>query len=134
MPTESKYYLDVDAALRASDALSMFNVIDLASNWKIDFIFRKSRAFSQEEFTRRQLVNVDGIPVFVASAEDVVIAKLEWSRLAESQRQIEDVAAVLKLQWDALDQDYLEHWIDKMNLKREWQKAKTAAKILGNYD
>lgn len=37
---ESEYYVDVDAALRASDHESMFNVIDLASTWKIDLIFR----------------------------------------------------------------------------------------------
>lgn len=127
--SESEYYVDVDAALRASDHESMFNVIDLASNWKIDLIFRKSRPFSQEEFRRRQLMNVDGIPVFVASAEDVVIAKLEWSRLAQSERQIEDVAAILRLQLDRLDQSYLRHWVDKLNVEREWQKAKAAAQI-----
>ena len=85
-----EYYADLDAALEAHTRQSLFNVIDLATGWKIDLIIRKSRAFSQEEFARRQLVNVQGLPLFVASAEDVVIAKLEWSKLAQSQRQIED--------------------------------------------
>ena len=49
---------------------------------KIDLIIRKSRAFSLEEFDRRQLVTVQGLPLFVASAEDVAIAKLEWSKRA----------------------------------------------------
>jgi hypothetical protein len=73
----SEYYSDLDAALEAHKRQSLFNVIDLATGWKIDLIIRKSRAFSLEEFDRRQLITVQGLPIFVASAEDVVIAKLE---------------------------------------------------------
>lgn len=126
---ENEYYVELDSALTAYDHESMFNVIDLADNWKVDLIFRKSRAFSQEEFRRRQLMNVDAISVFVASAEDIVLAKLEWSRLAGSQRQIEDAAAILRLQWGRLDQNYLERWIAELNVQREWQQAKSAARI-----
>jgi len=75
----------------------LFNVIDLASGWKIDLIIRKSRAFSQEEFHRRQRVDLQTLSLYVASAEDVVVAKLEWSKLAQSQRQIEDVAGILRV-------------------------------------
>ena len=39
-------------------------------------------------------MNLHDIALFVASAEDVIIAKLEWSKMAQSQRQIEDVAAI----------------------------------------
>jgi hypothetical protein len=92
-----EYYCDLDAALGAHERQSLFNVIDLATGWKIDLIIRKSRAFSLEEFGRRQSVTVQGLPLSVASAEDVVIAKLEWSKLAQSQRQLEDVATILRL-------------------------------------
>ncbi len=99
-----EYYSDLDAALEAHRRQSLFNVIDLATGWKIDLIIRKSRAFSQEEFVRRQLVKVQGPCLFSwRSAEDVVIAKLEWSKLAQSQRQIEDVAAILRLRGETLD-------------------------------
>jgi Uncharacterised nucleotidyltransferase len=127
---ETEYYVELESALRAYDHESMFNVIDLANNWKVDIIFRKSRAFSQEEFKRRHSMNVDAIPVFVASAEDIVLAKLEWSRLAESHRQIEDVAAILRLQWSRLDQDYLKRWIAELGVQREWEKAKSTAQIV----
>ena len=42
-----EYYVDLDSALEAHKRQSMFNVIDLATGWKIDLIIRKSRAFSQ---------------------------------------------------------------------------------------
>ena len=78
-----QYCVDVDAGLEAHKRQSLFNVIDLASGWKIDLIIRKSRAFSQAEFHRRQRVDLQTLSLYVASAEDVVVAKLEWSKLAE---------------------------------------------------
>src|SRR5439155_21998258 len=122
-----EYYADMHAALEAYKCQSLFNVVDLATGWKIDLIIRKSRAFSQEEFGRRQLVRVQGLPLFVASAEDVVIAKLEWSKLAQSQRQIEDVATILRLRWESLDRPYLEKWISELNLSEQWSNAKEMA-------
>jgi Nucleotidyltransferase of unknown function (DUF6036) len=124
-----EYYADLDAAFEAHKRESLFNVIDLATGWKIDLIIRKSRAFSQEEFGRRQLVTVQGLPLYVASAEDVVIAKLEWSKLAESQRQIEDVATILRLRWDSLDRPYLMKWVSELNLGKEWSTAQGIAGI-----
>src|SRR5437870_11909356 len=87
----NEYYADLDSALEAHTRQSLFNVIDLATGWKIDLIIRKSRAFSQEEFGRRQLVNVQGLPLFVARGEGVVIAKVEWSEREQSPRELEDV-------------------------------------------
>jgi len=123
----NEYYVDLDTALDAHSRQSLFNVIDLATGWKVDLIIRKCRAFSQEEFGRREVVKVQGFPLFVASAEDLVIAKLEWSKLAQSQRQIEGVAAILRLRWETLDRRYLEKWISELNLKQEWSNAKHLA-------
>lgn len=77
-----EYYVDADAARDALRRRSMFNVIDLASGWKVDLIFRKNRTFSRGEFARRMKMSVLGVAVFVASPEDTIFAKLEWSKLA----------------------------------------------------
>jgi hypothetical protein len=91
-----EYYLDADAARDALRRRSMFNVIDLASGWKVDLILRKNRAFSRDEFERRMKMTVLGIEVFVASPEDTIVAKLEWSKLAGgSERQRRDVAGII---------------------------------------
>ncbi len=128
----NEYYADLDSALEAHKRQSMFNVIDLATGWKIDLIIRKSRAFSQEEFRRRQRVSLHDVPLFLASAEDVVISKLEWAKLAQSRRQIEDAAAVLRVRWDALDHSYLAKWITELDLKKEWDDAQRVAGIVGS--
>ena len=57
---------------------------------------------------------VQGVALFVASAEDVVIAKLEWAKRAQSQRQIEDAAGILKIRWESLDLQYLGKWIEQL--------------------
>lgn len=121
-----RYYFDLDAALQAHQAQSMFNVIDLSSGWKIDFIMRKSRPFSQEEFSRRAPVNLQSVSLFVASAEDIVVAKLEWSKLSHSQRQVDDVASILRVRWETLDQSYIEKWTNELALENEWSKARAA--------
>ncbi len=125
----NEYYVDLDAALEAHKRQSLFNVIDLASGWKVDLVIRKSRPFSEEEFRRRQQVNLQGTPLFLASPEDVVISKLEWSNLAQSRRQIEDVAAILRVRWVELDHSYLEKWITELGLKEEWTDAQRAGGI-----
>jgi hypothetical protein len=102
-----------------------------APGWKIDLIIRKSRAFSQEEFRRRQRVNLHDVPLFLASAEDVVISKLEWAKLAQSRRQIEDAASILRVRWDALDHSYMAKWIIELDLKKEWDDAQRVAGVMG---
>ncbi len=124
-----EYYADLNAALEAHKHESLFNVIDLATGWKIDLIMRKSRAFSQEEFSRRQRANLQGIQIFVASAEDVVVAKLEWSKRAQSQRHIDDVAGILRMRGESLDRSYLQKWVGELGLEKEWTDARRAAGI-----
>ena len=123
------YYAELDAALCAHRHESMFNVIDNPSGWKIDLILRKSRPFDREEFRRRVTAKLFDIELFVASAEDVIISKLEWAKLGGSQRQIEDVAKVLAVQWKTLDQIYLSKWIGELELQKQWSAAKRSAEI-----
>jgi len=126
---KDEFYADVDTALEAQRRETMFNVIDRVTGWKIDLIIRKSRAFSREEFGRRCAVDLEGIRIFIASAEDIVIAKLEWAKHGKSQRQIEDVATILRLRKDALDRSYLEKWISILELGEQWSAASLAAGI-----
>ena len=128
LPSE-EYYFDLDAALEAHNRHSLFNVVDMVTGWKIDLVIRKDRAFSEEEFRRRTPVYLQGMMVLVASAEDVVVSKLEWARAAQSTRQIEDVAAILRVRREALDRAYLEKWIAELGLNTEWAAAQCAAGV-----
>ncbi|MBX3188194.1 MAG: hypothetical protein KF819_14325 [Labilithrix sp.] len=127
MPPEA-YYVDVDAARDAMRRRSMFNVVDQASGWKVDLIVRKNRPFSREEFARRMQLTLLGVPVYVASAEDTVIAKLEWSlQSSGSERQRRDVAGILATMGDQLDRAYVERWVAELGLQEEWSHAQRTA-------
>ena len=72
---------------------------------------------------------MDDVPIFVASVEDSILSKLEWAKLSDSRRQIDDVAAILRLRWDALDHSYLQKWVLELGLTEEWSEAKAASGI-----
>ena len=121
--TAENYYAEVGTALEALKNRSMFNLLELSSGWKIDLIIRKARPFSEEEFRRRQRIEFDGVSLFIASAEDVMIAKMEWSKLSESSRQLDDVAAIIQVQGENLDWPYLRKWTASLQLDRQWQEV-----------
>ncbi len=119
----SQYYFDVEAALDACRQRSMFNILDMERGWKIDLIFQKPGAFHQQAFLRRTAAKIDGIDVFALTPEDVVVSKLEWAKMGESSRQIEDVAGVLKEQKERLDIPYIEKWVNELGLSSQWDQA-----------
>lgn len=118
-----EYYADEAAALEAHRQESQFNIIDLATGWKIDLICRKSRAFSRTEFERRIRADFGGLSLHVATAEDVILAKLEWAKLGGSRRQIEDVTGLLEVRGPELDRPYLERWVADLGVTAEWEAA-----------
>jgi hypothetical protein len=111
------YYVSAEAVRDAVLRRYAFNVIDLESGWKADFMVLRARPFSRREFERRQRADVFGTSSWVATAEDTILAKLEWSQLAGgSARQRDDVLGVLEAQWARLDVAYLEHWGAELGL------------------
>jgi hypothetical protein len=124
---DSAYYVSREAAREAYGAEGMFNLVDFATGWKVDLIIRKQRPFSHEEFSRRRPAELLGMRLFVASAEDVIVAKLEWAKLGESERQLRDVAGILRGQAGAIDRQYVERWVAAMQLGSQWQAARALA-------
>ena len=122
-----EYYMDQAAALDAYERGGQFNIVDLATGWKVDLIMRRARAFSRTEFERRAVVELEGMQVPIATAEDVLLAKLEWAKLGESERQIEDAAGILRIRADDLDLNYIRHWVGQLQLEPQWDAARRRA-------
>jgi hypothetical protein len=114
-------YISREAAAEALARETMFNVVDATSGWKVDLIIRKSRPFSRTEFFRRQRVAFEGMPLWVASLEDVIVSKLEWAKLGGSVRQLEDVVNLLRVAEEQIDRDYLDRWITELGLEAQWR-------------
>ena len=91
------FHVDLDTARDALRRRTMFKIVDMNTAWKIDLVIRKDRAFSIEELSRRSPARIVDVDVPIASAEDTILAKLEWAKESGSDRQITDVAGILHL-------------------------------------
>jgi hypothetical protein len=103
---------------RISDAIarrSMFNLIHTAAVVKIDFIVRKQNAYREEEFRRRRQADINGVLMWVVSAEDLILSKLDWARSSRSELQLRDVRNVIASQSE-LDWGYIELWANRLGL------------------
>jgi hypothetical protein len=123
LPPE-RFYVSPEAASEALARRTQFNVIEIATGWKIDFVIRKDRPFSREELGRRERVEVFGTQAYVASAEDTIIAKLEWARAGDPDRQLRDVEGILAVSGDHIDRAYLDRWIRELDLAEMWSQVR----------
>jgi hypothetical protein len=103
------YYVSEERLRDAIARRASFNVIHLATMVKVDVFVSKNRPFDRRAFERVRPANAEGggeLPV--SSAEDTVLAKLEWYRRGGevSERQWTDVTGVLRAV-GALDEAYL---------------------------
>jgi hypothetical protein len=124
---QDQYYAELQDALDAHRHESMFNVLDMSTSWKVDFIFQKSAPFHEEAFRRRKAVTFEEVPTFMISVEDLIVSKLEWSKMGESERQVRDSAIVLQKRLRDLDCNYIEKWVSELKLDSQWEAARRLA-------
>lgn len=65
--------------------------------------------------------NMHGVPRTTYDA-DIVVAKLEWSKLGESEKQFLDAVNVAKVQGEKLDRSYLEKWAKALGVQELLQR------------
>jgi len=118
-----RFAKDEDDAFDALKRRSSFQVIDYATMWKVDFMIHQRTPFDHSRFARRELVDIAGVRLQTASAEDILITKLWWAKLGESERQLNDAVGVIKVQAENLDREYVEHWVKLLELQSQWLAA-----------
>jgi hypothetical protein len=122
-----RFYASEEAAADAVRSSTLFNVIDMTTGWKVDLVPLKQRAFSRREFNRRREVEVLGMRVFVASLEDVILSKLEWSALGGgSARQLEDVRELARIAGEQLDEAYIEAGATELGVSAAWASIRAS--------
>jgi hypothetical protein len=118
------YYADDEAAIEALSHTTLFNVFDASSGYKADFIIRKDRPYSIEEFRRRKPVDLLGLPVYLVAPEDAILSKLEWAKTGQSERQFADALGVAIVQAQMLDWEYMKKWSAILDLDEQFQRLK----------
>ena len=125
---ENEFYIDAEMILDAIQHTSSFNLIHLETMFKVDVFILKQRPFDLNQMQRRISQSVGDSPgdqAYFSTAEDIVLAKLEWFRAGgeTSEQQWRDILGVLDLQSDRLDLEYLKKWAATLGIRDLLQRA-----------
>lgn len=109
---DKDFYVSEAAIRDAIRRKSCFNLIHLPTSFKVDVFVSRQRPFDESAMNRatvEHLGDSHSLEIHVATAEDVIISKLEWYRKTNetSDRQWDDVTRLLKLLGDTADVEYL---------------------------
>lgn len=122
---QGDFYVDADMINDAIRRRSSFNIIYLETMLKVDIFVFAGDPLGQEEMRRRVAITLRGTDVWFASAEDIVLQKLDWFRKGDgiSERQWRDVLGVLDVQGARFDQTYARTWAKQLGLDTLLEKA-----------
>jgi uncharacterized nucleotidyltransferase DUF6036 len=122
------FYVDDQTMRDAVAQQRSFNAIHFDSVFKVDFFVAKSHDFGTAQLDRRQLRKISpdrNEAVYVATAEDTILAKLRWFRAGHetSNTQWNDVIGILGTSKQTLDFDYLRGWAKELGVSDLLEKA-----------
>ena len=113
---EPEHYIDEESIRDAAWHESSFNLVHYGTGLKIDVFIAADTEYEAGVRARRVSepigAGANARRLWVASAEDTILAKLAWYRRGggASQRQWRDVQGVIELRGRELDVGYLRRW------------------------
>ncbi len=118
----NEFYWDQEMIEAEIKGRGQFNIIHAASGLKIDIILTKRTPFSQTEFARRNRSAVfPDQDAYFATAEDVIIKKMEYYQEGGSERHLRDITGILKISGNRVDRDYVSLWAKRLGLTEIWE-------------
>ncbi len=122
----SEYYVSPESIEEAIRTAGHFNIIQSEVGVKVDFYVLDRDEFSRVEFGRRRKEAFDEErTAFFASPEDTIIKKLEWFKMGESAKHLEDIKGILRVSEKKLDLRYIDQWTVRVGVSDIWQKLKS---------
>ncbi|MGH9969186.1 MAG: DUF6036 family nucleotidyltransferase [Pyrinomonadaceae bacterium] len=125
---EKSFYVDEQAVRQAISQRRSFNAIHFDSVFKVDIFIPKEDDFDRNQLERRELRNIapdSDQSIYVATAEDTILAKLRWYRDGGevSSTQWSDVLGILGVTDFSLEFNYLREWADRLGVRDLLEKA-----------
>ncbi len=101
-----------------------FNVIHTDSAMRADIYVAGDDPMNAWALAHRVIREIEGEPVQFAPIEAVIIGKLRYFALGGSDRHLRDIARMLEISGDQVDERELNRWLSRMQLQAEWTKAR----------
>lgn len=118
MLEDADLYVPVEQARPSVGSGGSFNVLDAATGGKADvFVVAPDDAFEAERLRRRVRADVLGVPAFVVTPEDVVLAKSRWRLESRSEVQWRDCVEIAAV--NQLDVEYLRAWGSRLRVSAD---------------
>jgi hypothetical protein len=125
------WYADAEIMRRAIQSRRSFNVIHTRLAYKVD-IFPATEDFHLAQLERATVVGLgeSQVPCAVATAEDILLAKLRWylDGGEVSDRQWNDIVGLIAIN-ASLELDYVQLWATRLGVTRLLEKAQADARL-----
>ena len=134
---EADHFVDEGSILDAVQRRSSFNLVHYGTGLKIDVFVPPDSEYEAGVRARRVPESFgggrDSRRLWIASAEDTVLAKLVWYHRGGgvSERQWHDVQGVIELGGGALDVEYLRRWAPALGIADLLEQALAEARDRG---
>jgi hypothetical protein len=112
---DNQFYVYPEGIYEEIIRQGMFNIIDFKTGMKVDFILRNDEVHEQVKFKNRQKIHYLGMDLWIIRLEDLVISKLKWIQVLESDKQKQDIINLLDV--ESIDKQYIIDWCNHLNLK-----------------
>ena len=111
-----EFYVPEDFADSAVRSGGSFNVLHLTGGGKVDiFVPVSGDSFAQSRLSRRVRAEVLGVRAWMATPEDVLLAKLRWRLESRSEMQWRDCIEIAAS--NQLDLQYLNRWAPTLGVE-----------------
>lgn len=97
-----------------------FNLLHIESALRADVYLLGDDALGAWGMEHRRSVPIADGAIWLAPIEYVILKKLTYYRDGHSDRHLRDIAAMLRLSGDLLDEAALKLWVHTLDLQREW--------------
>ncbi len=124
---QKEFYLSETAMEEALRLRRSFNLIHLETGFKIDIFVSEGRPFDEERLKRGISLDIGQQTLRISTAEDTILAKLEWYELHASEQQWRDILGILLIQKNKLDSGYLKFWARELLVEESLQRALAAS-------
>ena len=112
---QGDFYIDENMVKSEVLRQRVFNIIHNQYVVKVDFIIRKESEFQNSAFSRKKKALIENTSMWFISAEDLILAKLLWTKDTHSEIQLQDISNLLRTIQN-LDTKYINEWVEKLEL------------------